>query len=145
MLSRTMLYPKLSGEASHYSASWIARYVGSHWIVWQCRYLCQVSGAPEGQRSAPAEEIPGQYQAWKCIWSLANVLFLLVFNKCIFFVNTAATFYQLSVLHVIFITGQWSFVKGTLHLSGSLLNTSSSTLSLNPSRKLYLRLLFMYK
>jgi len=42
---RTMLYPKLAGEASHYSASWIARYqvhLKDRGVLLQKRYLVNI-------------------------------------------------------------------------------------------------------
>ena len=42
---RTMLYPKVVGEASHYSASWIARYqvhLKDRGVLLQKRYLVHI-------------------------------------------------------------------------------------------------------
>ena len=46
LFSRTMLYPKLSREAGHYSASWIARYqvhLKDRGVLLQKRYLVNIA------------------------------------------------------------------------------------------------------
>ena len=60
---RNMLYPKLSRQAGHFSASWIARSVlkenpAAGRIV---SIYFQIPGLSEGSRSAAAEEIPRQF------------------------------------------------------------------------------------
>ena len=65
----TTLFPGLRGKLATRLASEIMS------------YLCQVPSPPEGQGSAASEEIPGPYQAWKCIWPLANVSYSFCFQS----------------------------------------------------------------